>query len=781
MFESLLNLTLFRAELSTENVVTLLALLAFFNFFHVVIETRVGMLEEHVDGFASISKWQHARMLILFVVLCLADGLMLSSLTHYLSEQGASYLLLFAAEYMLQFLDLARAGFRYLIAFQTARYGGAEAWPNRPLVLMSGKLIIDIARLVVSITYFCILSAHFGLPVLLVRNLLKAASDVRREATSLLAARRLRVLVRTSFAPPTVEHLRHDALCAVCHEDILETDAERETARRLACGHAFHINCLLSWWLRSVTCPTCRAEVDLNAPPIQERAAPPLVAAVPDAPPQAFVDVQAQGLGAAAAVPLPPVAVFPILQPVAAAQNDNPAPRDVVPQAAVAASRAAASSMPVAAPATLDVASGRTHTAVAAVVNADADGGWAPDTPMLPPMSSPSATLNRGGSSSGGGGLKLQGSDGGGLRLKSSGGGGSTLGGASASAGGESGSARGLSAEALREETRRLCAAAALARLNSPPPLVLPPPSPTATAQDTFPQEESSPRSTLRSSLRPGDAAPSPRRNATYADASSAPVLSSIFSRTPGAAESASTTQPPASVTGFESAAAVAATAAAVRSAANTSSNAACSRFGLTGTVDSVSNLSSSDDHNDDDDDAILNFNARSSAPYTSPLALARVAALNSASRSGAGGGSAGGWSRTRPRSVASSPALAEARAALAAALSQAAVLAELQHTATIQASAALAHIEAVAAAEERRASGSVRHGDGGSGSGGVMRRSSGRRRDRDRAREQMTPRTEGTRTEMLERALALEQEALEMQLRVTRELRQAEEARTQN
>ena len=50
---------------------------------------------------------------------------------------------------------------------------------------------------------------------------------------------------------------RSDATCIICRE-------EMTTAKRLSCGHLFHVHCLRSWLERQHTCPTCRA---LVAPP----------------------------------------------------------------------------------------------------------------------------------------------------------------------------------------------------------------------------------------------------------------------------------------------------------------------------------------------------------------------------------------------------------------------------------------------------------------------------------------------------------------------------------
>lgn len=47
---------------------------------------------------------------------------------------------------------------------------------------------------------------------------------------------------------------RSDATCIICRE-------EMTVAKKLVCGHLFHVHCLRSWLERQHTCPTCRALV----------------------------------------------------------------------------------------------------------------------------------------------------------------------------------------------------------------------------------------------------------------------------------------------------------------------------------------------------------------------------------------------------------------------------------------------------------------------------------------------------------------------------------------
>lgn len=44
--------------------------------------------------------------------------------------------------------------------------------------------------------------------------------------------------------------------CAICLEEIKEVDVNQQAV--LSCGHEFHPACILKWFTRNVSCPTCR-------------------------------------------------------------------------------------------------------------------------------------------------------------------------------------------------------------------------------------------------------------------------------------------------------------------------------------------------------------------------------------------------------------------------------------------------------------------------------------------------------------------------------------------
>ena len=46
--------------------------------------------------------------------------------------------------------------------------------------------------------------------------------------------------------------------CSVCWENVRSTNSSN--TKRLSCGHSFHLNCILNWFIKSNECPVCRQE-----------------------------------------------------------------------------------------------------------------------------------------------------------------------------------------------------------------------------------------------------------------------------------------------------------------------------------------------------------------------------------------------------------------------------------------------------------------------------------------------------------------------------------------
>jgi len=46
--------------------------------------------------------------------------------------------------------------------------------------------------------------------------------------------------------------------CSICLESVRSLNSAQ--TKKLKCGHAFHLDCILNWFITSDTCPTCRSD-----------------------------------------------------------------------------------------------------------------------------------------------------------------------------------------------------------------------------------------------------------------------------------------------------------------------------------------------------------------------------------------------------------------------------------------------------------------------------------------------------------------------------------------
>jgi E3 ubiquitin-protein ligase synoviolin len=254
-----LALLWFHEDLNSR-VVSLFAMLLFSKFFHVVASERMTWFDSPESR---ASHLQHVRLVALLCALFLMNAQCLAIFFHSLSTNGRSVLLLFAFEYCVLELQVIKIMFRYsihLAARRIQQLTGRPEWINRSLYLMYGKLVIDTVKLFVYIMYFILLFHYYSMPMSMVRDLIKAFLDVKREFENVVASRKLRSQINKMKTPTDEDLSRRGGICAICLEDV--TPETKNTAKVLLCSHIFHINCLLSWWEKKRTCPTCSADIN---------------------------------------------------------------------------------------------------------------------------------------------------------------------------------------------------------------------------------------------------------------------------------------------------------------------------------------------------------------------------------------------------------------------------------------------------------------------------------------------------------------------------------------
>eukprot|EP00051_Salpingoeca_urceolata_P022041 m.352788 g.352788 ORF g.352788 m.352788 type:complete len:619 (+) comp19903_c22_seq7:157-2013(+) len=304
--ETCLAMTIFRDDFSTTFAVLFGVLLAM-KIAHWLAQDRVDFMEQT----RNLSWLFHFRMVSVVVALGAVDAYMVHFAAQSLLKSGLSMQLLFGFEYVVLAALITTTFFKYIL--QSLDLRSEQPWENKTVYMFYLDLLSDFIRLVVYLGFFITLVNYYTIPLHIIRDLLTTFRSFVRRLNDLILMRQVTANMDQRYPDATPEELAAaDNTCIICREEMLR-------AKKLPCGHMFHIRCLRSWLERQRTCPTCRANVlDLVAaqareeqaaararalanPPMAPNMAPPMPWPPAWQPPPGFV---APGAGAGAAPPV---------------------------------------------------------------------------------------------------------------------------------------------------------------------------------------------------------------------------------------------------------------------------------------------------------------------------------------------------------------------------------------------------------------------------------------------------------------------------------------------
>lgn len=171
---------------------------------------------------------------------------------------GPSVLLLFAFEYTILCSTVVMIVCKYGV-FMADMYTEGT-WTGKGTTIFYLELAMDFFHMVVYLSFFSVVLANYGLPLHLMRDLYWTFRNFKNRLVLFLQYRKIASNINTLFPNATEEDLeRADRTCAVCREEMHE-------AKKLPCGHCYHVHCLRSWLERQQNCPICRSPVPTEAP-----------------------------------------------------------------------------------------------------------------------------------------------------------------------------------------------------------------------------------------------------------------------------------------------------------------------------------------------------------------------------------------------------------------------------------------------------------------------------------------------------------------------------------
>lgn len=249
VMEILFAITIFRQDFSV-SFLAMVATLLLIKALHWLAQKRV----EYIETTPTAPMLSHIRIVSFMSFLLLVDSLFLySSVKFLIQTRQASVSLFFSFEYLILATTTVSIFVKYVFYVSDMLMEGQ--WENKAVYTFYLELIRDLLHLSTYLCFFLVIFMNYGVPLHLIRELYETFRNFRIRIADYVRYRKITSNMNDRFPDATAEELdASDSTCIICRE-------EMTTAKKLICGHLFHVHCLRSWLERQHTCPTCRALV----------------------------------------------------------------------------------------------------------------------------------------------------------------------------------------------------------------------------------------------------------------------------------------------------------------------------------------------------------------------------------------------------------------------------------------------------------------------------------------------------------------------------------------
>ncbi|KAK3229553.1 hypothetical protein Dsin_001434 [Dipteronia sinensis] len=249
IMEILFAITIFRQDFSV-SFLAMVTTLLLIKALHWLAQKRV----EYIETTPTVPMRSHIRIVSFMGFLLLLDCLFLySSVKFLLLTRQASVSLFFSFEYMILATTTVSTFVKYIFYVSDMLMEGQ--WERKAVYTFYLELIRDLLHLSMYLCFFLAIFMNYGVPLHLIRELYETFRNFRIRVADFVRYRKITSNMNDRFPDATPEELNaSDSTCIICRE-------EMTTAKKLICGHLFHVHCLRSWLERQHTCPTCRALV----------------------------------------------------------------------------------------------------------------------------------------------------------------------------------------------------------------------------------------------------------------------------------------------------------------------------------------------------------------------------------------------------------------------------------------------------------------------------------------------------------------------------------------
>ncbi|CAI2193916.1 13388_t:CDS:2, partial [Funneliformis geosporum] len=205
----------------------------------------------------------HLRILALLILILLSDifwFIMCISVFR-------SMLLLLTFECFTLFLDTVQTLVKYIIHLRDITR--QSVWESRGILLYYTEFVTDTLILVATLAHYLHIMLLHGISFTLIDavlflNMRSVFNNLRKKIAAYYSYRQAISNMQTQYPNATDTELKeYNDDCAICRDSM-------DTAKKLPCGHMFHLTCLRSWLEQHGSCPTCRRSLLKGDSPIRQ-------------------------------------------------------------------------------------------------------------------------------------------------------------------------------------------------------------------------------------------------------------------------------------------------------------------------------------------------------------------------------------------------------------------------------------------------------------------------------------------------------------------------------
>lgn len=121
---------------------------------------------------------------------------------------------------------------------------------------LTAELIFNIIQLIIEVLLMIYYSLDSVFILMNLRMAYDAILNIYKKINTYLKYHELQKMIKDTLPDATAEDLQKEATCIICRNEM-----KIGQAKKLSCGHCFHIDCLERWSGQQNKCPTCQKDL----------------------------------------------------------------------------------------------------------------------------------------------------------------------------------------------------------------------------------------------------------------------------------------------------------------------------------------------------------------------------------------------------------------------------------------------------------------------------------------------------------------------------------------